>query len=176
MAELQIDTQTPNMNFDQVREVLSTLGIELNQWPLVQDPQILSLLAKTALTDEEKEQVLLGFESRFIDQKNLYGYQSRDLVVLHPNTPNLDSLLSQFDRVHLHTDDEVRYIIDGSGIFGFLTPTNQRLKLTVRAGEYIRVPKNTRHWFVLDDKRRIKAVRYFTNKDGWVAHYTGDSI
>ena len=48
------------------------------------------------------------------------GYQSQDLIVLHPQIPNLDGLLEKFAAIHTHDDDEVRYIVEGEGTFGFV--------------------------------------------------------
>ena len=94
------------------------------------------------------------------------GYQSQDLIVLHPEHSQPRCPAARVYAIHTHDDDEVRYIVDGEGIFGFVMPDNQIL-LTVEAGEYINVPAGTEHWFVLTATKRIKAVRYFTTMDGW---------
>ena len=104
------------------------------------------------------------------------GYQSRDLIVLNPQVPNLDALLAKFDKIHTHADNEIRYIIDGDGVFGFVLPDQTQAELTVEPEEYINVPAGTEHWFVLTESRRIKAVRYFTTTEGWVPEYTGREI
>jgi 1,2-dihydroxy-3-keto-5-methylthiopentene dioxygenase len=95
---------------------------------------------------------------------------------LHPETPNLDTLLSKFERCHTHADDEVRYIIDGEGVFGFVRPDGSQVELTVQAEEYINVPAGTEHWFHLTDYKRIKAIRYFSGTEGWVPEYTDTEI
>lgn len=176
MAILKFQNQKTTSDLNTVREELSSLGVELSQWNLPESTELTALLAKDSLSDTEKNQVLELLDFRFADLKRTSGYQARDLIVLHPQVPNLDGLLSQFDKIHTHDDDEVRYIIDGSGSFGFHRKDGSQILLTVEAGEYIRVPQNTKHWFVLDSGRRIKAVRYFTSKDGWVANYTADSV
>ena len=43
-------------------------------------------------------------------------------------------------------------------------------------GEYINVPKDTEHWFVLTAEKRIKALRYFTTTEGWTPVYTDRPI
>ena len=45
-----------------------------------------------------------------------------DLIVLHDAIPNLDQALAKFKPAHTHDDDEVRYIVDGEGVFGFTMP------------------------------------------------------
>ncbi len=173
MALLQLEAGQTVAILSDIRLELSRLGIELAHWPIERTPKIAPLLAAEILNETQKEELLCAFDERFEDQKRRYGYQARDLVVLHSSVPNLENLLKIFDKCHTHADDEVRYIIDGTGRFGFVAPDGKQMLLTVEAGEYIRVPANTEHWFVLDENRRIKAVRYFTNKDGWVANYTG---
>lgn len=93
--------------------------------------------------------------------------QTRDLIVLHPDVPNLDELLAKFDRIHTHAEDEVRYILDGAGVFGFVRPDGSQVELTVEAADYINVPAGTEHWFYLTPQRRIKAIRYFTGTAGY---------
>ena len=176
MAILQRQNGSRQDQLSEIRAILAPLKIELSHWPIERTPQVGSLLAADSLNDSQKEELLKYLDARFEEQKKLYGYQSRDLVVLHPQLPKLDELLTMFDKIHTHDDDEVRYIVDGEGIFGILMPNGEQAMLTVEAGEYIRVPKNTKHWFILTPKKRIKAVRYFTSKEGWAAKYTGDQV
>ena len=79
-------------------------------------------LANPTLTEEEQEQVLTELNPYFESLKQNFGYQDRDLVILYPELPNLDNLLAKFQSCHTHADDEVRYIIEGEGVFGFVLP------------------------------------------------------
>ena len=58
----------------------------------------------------------------------------------------------------------------------FILEDGSQIKLTMHPGEYINVPKDTEHWFEMTNTRRIKAVRYFTNTDGWTPRYTDSTI
>lgn len=176
MALLKMMDGKETKDLTQIREQLSTLNIEISHWPIEKNERTESLLAQDVLSAEEKEELLKALDSRFEEQKKNYGYQSRDLIVLHKDVPGLDELLAKFDKTHTHDDDEVRYIVDGAGFFGFTFPDGQQALLKVEAEEYIRVPANTEHWFILDTNKRIKAVRYFTSQEGWVANYTNTEI
>jgi 1,2-dihydroxy-3-keto-5-methylthiopentene dioxygenase len=176
MALLKLQDGTEITNLSEIREKLSTLNIELSHWPIEKTSRVEQLLNQKILNDEEKEELLKALDSRFEEQKKAYGYQSRDLIVLHSDIEGLDTLLAKFDKTHTHDDDEVRYIVDGAGYFGFIYPDKSQVMLKVEAEEYIRVPANSEHWFVLDTDKRIKAVRYFTSQEGWVAKYTGTEI
>ncbi|MNC92208.1 Acireductone dioxygenase [compost metagenome] len=43
-------------------------------------------------------------------------------------------------------------------------------------GDLIGVPDNTTHWFDMGPAPFFKAIRLFTNQEGWVARFTGDKI
>jgi len=172
MAILQLENGTILTDLPTITDELKSLDVRINRWAVGNDPHLRHLLAENNLSEDEKEQVLGGLDHYFEQLKHTAGYESRDLIVLHPGTPNLDNLIAKFDRVHTHADDEVRYVIDGEGVFGFIRPAGSQVELTVQPEEYISVPAGTEHWFHLGEKRRIKAVRYFSNIEGWVPQYT----
>ncbi len=172
MATLRLESGEILTELDQIGAVLSPLQVELHRWPVGPSANLQALLAAPQLQDEQKDTVLRSLEHYFATLQAEGGYQSCDLIVLHPDTPNLSDLLAKFSRPHTHDDDEVRYIIDGEGIFGFILPDGQQVELTVQAEDYINVPANTEHWFILTSIQRVKAVRYFTDTAGWVPRYT----
>jgi len=176
MAKLRLADGTIQTDLPTISNELSPLNIQLNHWSVGEDPQLHRLLIQESLNDDEKNLVLTALDGYFEQLQQTADYQSRDLMVLHPEVPNLDALLTKFDRIHTHADDEVRYILDGEGIFGFVRPDGSQVELTVEAEEYINVPAGTEHWFDLTPKRRIKAIRYFTGTAGWVPQYTGTEI
>ncbi|MDJ0617838.1 MAG: cupin domain-containing protein [Calothrix sp. MO_192.B10] len=175
MAILKLEDGTLRTDLPSIAQELASINVKLNRWS-IDNPETRNLLGKESLNDDEKEEVLQGLDSYFEQLKQTAGYQSRDLIVLHPQTPNLDGLLTKFDKIHTHADDEVRYIVDGEGIFGFVRPDGSQVELTVQPEEYINVPAGTEHWFYLTPARRVKAVRYFTGTEGWVPEYTGREI
>ena len=50
------------------------------------------------------------------------------------------------------------------------------LSIEVEAGDWIRVPSGTRHWFHVCEARRCRAVRIFQTQEGWTPHYTGSGV
>jgi 1,2-dihydroxy-3-keto-5-methylthiopentene dioxygenase len=173
MASLRLENGTTITDLGAIGQELAPLNIQLSQWPVGDDAGLHQLLQTVALDDAAKEQVLVGVDRYFEPLKASDGYTCRDLVVLHPDVPNLDVMLAKFDKIHTHADDEVRYIVDGEGVFGFVRPDGSQVELTVQAEEYINVPAGTEHWFYLTASKRIKAVRYFIGMEGWVPEYTG---
>ncbi|WP_013321692.1 1,2-dihydroxy-3-keto-5-methylthiopentene dioxygenase [Gloeothece verrucosa] len=176
MAILRLEDGTTYTDLEKIASELAALNIQLNYWSVGDATNTQHLLELAALSEEEKEQVLQALDHYFEQLQQSYGYQSRDLIVLHPNIPNLDVLMSKFERCHTHADDEVRYIIDGEGVFGFVRPDGSQVELTVEPEEYVNVPAGTEHWFHLTEKKRIKAVRYFITTEGWVPEYTETEI
>lgn len=173
MARIISVDGTETSNVSEITARLARLGITLRQWPAPAGTRAGELLSKAALSDAEKEELLQLVDNRFEELKHEKGYQTRDLVVIHEGIPNLAELLAKFDKIHTHSDDEVRYILAGTGYFGFVEPDGNQFLLEVTGGDYINVPANSEHWFEMRDCSRCKAVRYFIDTAGWTPHYTG---
>ena len=99
-----------------------------------------------------------------------------DVIDVKPATPGLDEMLAKFNREHWHDEDEVRFIIAGHGLFHIHTTTGAVLAIEVEAGDLIRVPRGTLHWFNLCADRRIRAIRLFQDTAGWTPHYTESRV
>lgn len=176
MPILRLENGTTYTQLSDIVRELAPLNIQIDHWPLREDLKLKALLAQEILSDTEKEQALKALDIYFQQLQQTAGYQSCDLIVLHPDFSNLDSMLSRFNRCHTHSDPEVRYIIGGEGIFGFVRPDASQVELTVQPEDYINVPSDTEHWFYLTASQQIKAVRYFTTTEGWVPEYTDTAI
>ncbi len=176
MAILRLEDDTTYTEISDIQRELAPLNIQVNSWEIGNDTKVKALLAQDMLSDGEKEYVLKGLDKYFLQLATTAGYQERDLIVLHSSVPKLDAMLSKFDKIHTHADPEVRYIIAGEGIFGFVRPDGSQVELTVQPEDYINVPSGVEHWFYLTSERQIKAVRYFTNTEGWVPDYTNTEI
>ncbi|MEK7223613.1 MAG: cupin domain-containing protein [Pseudomonadota bacterium] len=156
-----------------VQSRLARLGITLRHWPAPAEARARELMEKKSLNDAEKEELLGHVQNRFEELKRDKGYQTRDMVVIHEDIPGLADMLAKFDKIHTHSDDEVRYILAGTGYFGFVEADGKQFLLEVSGGDYINVPANAEHWFEMRGCTRCKAVRYFIDTSGWTPHYTG---
>ena len=101
------------------------------------------------------------------------GYVEQDIVELQPTTPNLEGICAKFIDEHLHTDDEVRYVLEGEGIFDIRSADDRWMRVTVEQGDLIVVPADRYHRFQLTDKKHIRCVRLFKDASGWVPVYRG---
>jgi 1,2-dihydroxy-3-keto-5-methylthiopentene dioxygenase len=105
--------------------------------------------------------------------KNDRGYVEQDIVELQPTTPNLEGICAKFIDEHLHTDDEVRYVLEGEGIFDIRSADDRWMRVTVEQGDLLVVPADRYHRFQLTEKKHIRCVRLFKDASGWVPVYRG---
>jgi 1,2-dihydroxy-3-keto-5-methylthiopentene dioxygenase len=121
--------------------------------------------------------VLLDMYADKIDElKRRGGYTTADVIDVTSQTPGLDAMLARFNSEHWHDEDEVRLIVDGRGLFHIHPEDEPVFVIEIQAGDLIRVPKGTRHWFDLCGERRIRAIRLFQNQSGWTPHYTQSGV
>ena len=103
------------------------------------------------------------------------GYQTVDVVSLNSSHPDKDALRQKFLSEHTHNEDEVRFFVEGRGLFT-LHVGDQIFEVLCEKGDLISVPANTPHWFDMGPMPDFIAIRLFNNPEGWVAKYTGSSI
>ena len=104
------------------------------------------------------------------------GYVEEDEVALMPDTPNLDAICAKFDKEHFHTLDEVRFVVDGEGIFDVRDKKDRWVRIEVDKGDLIIIPANTYHRFFLKDSKKIRCVRLFLNNEGWTPLYRDAAV
>lgn len=117
------------------------------------------------------EEVLAAYASEIEALSQEGGYVTADVIDIHPDTPNLDAMLARFDKEHWHDEDEVRFTIEGHGLF-HLHIDGQVVSVTVGPGDLLVVPRGSLHWFHLCEDRRIRAIRLFQDTAGWTPHYS----
>jgi 1,2-dihydroxy-3-keto-5-methylthiopentene dioxygenase len=120
---------------------------------------------------------VLEAESTEIDRlKARGGYVTADVIDVQPDTPGLDAMLAKFSREHWHDEDEVRFILEGAGVFHIHPRGGPVFAIEVLAGDLLRVPRGTWHWFDLCADRRIRAIRLFQDPAGWTPQYTESGV
>jgi 1,2-dihydroxy-3-keto-5-methylthiopentene dioxygenase len=154
---------------EEARAILHARGIHYEYWEVTSLPEDIRTRYDLDKATQEAD-ILRHFRPELDRLSAERGYRARDLIILSPATENLETMLVNFVREHHHTEDEVRFIVDGEGIFT-VQRDGQWYDILVRAGDVIAVPAGTRHWFTLTDLRHVKAVRLFTDPAGWVAIY-----
>jgi 1,2-dihydroxy-3-keto-5-methylthiopentene dioxygenase len=174
MAQIRIrNTNERISNEEQVKTFLHNQNVVYEHWNVDKLPE--QLRENFKLNDEDKAQLLEIYDEEIRDLAARRGYEIWDIITLSEATPNIEELLTKFEQVHTHTEDEIRAIVAGKGIFIIKgTEDIGYFDVELEAGDVISVPENTNHFFTLMENRKIVAVRLFIEKDGWVAHNVDD--
>jgi 1,2-dihydroxy-3-keto-5-methylthiopentene dioxygenase len=144
----------------EIRTALAAQGIDYERWSLDRVP-----------ADCTAEEVLGAYAAEIEEIKRRGGYVTADVIDVKPETPGLDAMLARFDKEHTHSEDEVRFILAGRGIF-FFALEDGVASVEVGPGDLLRVPQGKKHWFTLCEDRRIRAIRWFQHTTGWTPQYT----
>ena len=167
MAELRVRGSDEVVREEEaIRSFVEDHGLHFERWEL-------GRLDETPQGVEEQEHILQTFAAEIERLKREGGYQSADVISVSEATPNLDEMLAKFDKEHTHSEDEVRFVVDGRGVFTIHGEDGAIFDVEVHPGDLLVVPEGTKHWFTLCEDRTIKCIRLFTSKEGWVANYTG---
>jgi 1,2-dihydroxy-3-keto-5-methylthiopentene dioxygenase len=140
---------------------LGEIGVQFERWPLKPlgpDSDILAVYAS------EVEQLTQAGD-----------YRSIDVARIVPDHPERDALRGKFLSEHTHGEDEVRFFVEGEGLFT-LHHEDRVFNMLCSAGDLISVPAGMRHWFDMGASPRFTAIRLFVNPDGWIAQFTGSDI
>ncbi|YCA44559.1 cupin domain-containing protein [Bacillus sp. JZ8] len=156
-------------NQEKVAGFLQSQEVIYENWDISKLP--LHLQENYRLKEEEKEEILAIFKEEIADISARRGYKAQDVISLSDATPNLDELLNNFQREHHHTDDEVRFIVSGHGIFVIQGKDGHFFDVELEPGDLISVPENIQHYFTLMDDRKVVAIRIFVTTEGWVPIY-----
>ena len=168
MAVVRIpDEQRALSDEREVGAYLGSRGIEFERWTSG------IRVAEGASADA----VLAAYAAKIDELKKRGGYVTADVIDVKPDTPGLDAMLAKFNSEHWHDEDEVRFIVEGRGLF-HIHPADGGpvFAIEVEAGDLIRVPRGTHHWFDLCGDRRIRAIRLFQETAGWTPRYTNSGV
>ncbi|MDO6409258.1 1,2-dihydroxy-3-keto-5-methylthiopentene dioxygenase [Pantoea phytobeneficialis] len=148
-----------------IRERLNAKGVRFERWEADRD------LGATPDSDT----VIKAYQhaiDRLVAEK---GYQSWDVLSMRADNPQKEALRSKFLNEHTHSEDEVRFFVEGSGLF-CLHLDGQVYQILCEKQDLISVPAGTPHWFDMGSEPHFTAIRIFDNQEGWIANFTGDSI
>ena len=106
---------------------------------------------------------------------NRYEFQSYDVISLDKSHPDKEALRSKFLNEHTHSEFEVRFFVEGRGLF-YLHPDERVFAILCEKGDLISVPPNVKHWFDMGASPDFTCIRLFTDPAGWIAEFTGDTI
>jgi 1,2-dihydroxy-3-keto-5-methylthiopentene dioxygenase len=144
---------------------LGQVGVRFERWEASQP----------VVPGASQDEVIAAYRPDIERLQRENGYQAVDVISLTPEHPERSTLRAKFLKEHSHSEDEVRFFVAGRGLFT-LHIGEKVYEVLCEQGDLIGVPDNTRHWFDMSEAPYFIAIRLFTNKDGWVANFTGSDI
>lgn len=160
-AQVQTETDCG----EQIATLLAGIGVRFERWQTI--PEIKA--------GAGSDTVLSAYAAPVAQLQAAGGYQAVDVVSLEPDHPQREQLRQKFLSEHTHAEDEVRFFVDGQGLFS-LHIDDRVYEVLCQRGDLISVPAGTRHWFDMGPSPQFVAIRLFTNPEGWVAQFTGSDI
>jgi 1,2-dihydroxy-3-keto-5-methylthiopentene dioxygenase len=152
-------------DFAAIKNQLDSIGVQFERWTA----------SRPLSADAGQDTIIEAYQDSINRLKDQYGFKSVDVVSLNPDHPEKVQFRQKFLAEHIHEDFEVRFFIEGSGLF-YLHVGDKVYAVLCAQGDLISVPANTTHWFDMGENPRFKCIRLFTTAEGWVARFTGSDI
>ena len=149
----------------EITRELAAIGVTLEQWEA----------AQPVAPGASQEEVFAAYRAdidRLVAER---GFRSVDVASIGPENPKREEMRAKFLDEHFHKEDEVRFFVAGSGLFT-LHVDGKVYEMLCTQGDLIAVPDSTKHWFDMGPEPSFVAIRFFTEPDGWVGHFTGTDI
>jgi len=153
--------------FDLIRSNLREIGLDLERWT-----------PKSPLLEEStNEEIIEAYSKQITFIMNSRSFKGVDVISMNSTTPREQaaSLREKYLKEHVHSDDEVRYFIEGSGLF-VVHHEDKVYSILCNAGDFISVPAMTKHWFDMGSEPNFRCIRFFSKESGWIAEFTGDDL
>ncbi|WP_024550333.1 1,2-dihydroxy-3-keto-5-methylthiopentene dioxygenase [Siccibacter turicensis] len=162
------DAETPlwqSRDAEEIRAQLNAQGVRFERWEADRD--------LGAAPDAQT--VIAAYQhaiDRLVQEK---GYQSWDVISIRPDNPQKEAMRGKFLNEHTHGEDEVRFFVEGAGLF-CLHIGDKVYQVLCEKNDLISVPAGTPHWFDMGSQPCFTAIRIFDNPEGWIAQFTGNDI
>ncbi|TKI04877.1 1,2-dihydroxy-3-keto-5-methylthiopentene dioxygenase [Martelella alba] len=150
---------------DAIRRELNAVGVRFERWR-----------ADRQLGDNPDPSTVLAAYRHAIEKLVAEkGYQSWDVISMRADHPQREALRAKFLAEHTHGEDEIRFFVEGAGLF-CLHIGGKVLQILCEKNDLISVPAGMPHWFDMGAEPHFTTIRVFDNPEGWVARFTGDAI
>ena len=160
IPEKNIEIRDPQ----EIRSFFNARGIFFDQWTC-------DVVFDDRATQEEILEAYSKDLKPFMEQG---GYLTADVISINKLTENYEAIRAKFLAEHTHSEDEIRFFVDGQGLFWFNLENEPVFNLLCQQGDLISVPAGTKHWFDAGESAPfVTAIRVFIDMSGWVPHYTG---
>jgi 1,2-dihydroxy-3-keto-5-methylthiopentene dioxygenase len=153
-----------------IAALLGKRGVRFQRWTASQP----------LAADADQPRVLDAYAHE-VERLRAEGFKTVDVVRLRPAAGDpawpakAAAARVKFLEEHTHAEDEVRFFVEGAGLF-YLRLGEEVSLILCEAGDLLSVPAGTRHWFDMGRDPSFCAIRFFQNPDGWVGKFTGDPV
>lgn len=168
MAILSIPNQHVQLTDpNEIRTFMNQRGIFFDQWTCAVH------FDDTASTEE----ILAAYATDLDPFMKNGGYETADVISINSLTENYEAIRAKFLAEHTHSEDEIRFFVDGQGLFWFHLENEEVFNLLCERGDLISVPAGTKHWFDAGETQPfVKAIRIFIDMSGWIPEYTESGL
>jgi 1,2-dihydroxy-3-keto-5-methylthiopentene dioxygenase len=150
---------------DVIAAELARRGIHFERWPARAELDVAA----------DPAQILATYAEEIARVQASGTYPTVDAIRMTPDHPEREALRRKFLAEHTHAEDEVRFFVEGRGLF-CLHIGEEVLQVLCERNDFLRVPAGTKHWFDMGPAPQFTAIRFFDNPEGWVAQFTGNRI
>ena len=150
---------------DIIRERLNAIGALFEGWDAAFEFE----------AGADQETIVRAYHEQVERLKGQFGFQSADVISVTADHPQKTEFRAKFLNEHTHSDFEVRFFVEGRGLF-YLHPDDHVYAILCEQGDLISVPSNVKHWFDMGAEPHLKCIRLFTTPEGWVANFTGNAV
>jgi len=150
---------------DVIAAELARRGIRFERWPARAELDVAA----------DPAQILATYAEEIARVQASGTYPTVDAIRMTPDHPEREALRRKFLAEHTHAEDEVRFFVEGRGLF-CLHIGEEVLQVLCERNDFLRVPAGTKHWFDMGPAPQFTAIRFFDNPEGWVAQFTGNRI
>eukprot|EP00069_Balaena_mysticetus_P015528 bmy_22547T0 len=99
------------------------------------------------------------------------NYSWMDVITIgRDKLPNYEEKIKMIYKEHLHLDDKIRFILDGSGYSDVRDKEDRWIRIFMEKGDMIILPAGIYHRFTLDEKKYEKAMQLFVRDPVWTAY------
>lgn len=161
IPDLHLQIEDPG----QIKAYMNQRGIFFDQWSCAVEFE----------DDASQEEIIAAYAKDLDPFMKSGGYLTADVININATTPNYEAVRAKFLAEHTHSEDEIRFFVDGKGLFWFNLDKEDEpiFNLLCEQGDLISVPAGVKHWFDAGENNPfVKAIRIFIDMSGWVPHYT----